>query len=165
MKSRPFITTLLILCSCLRPCHSELYPGMENLRFSKLTQRNGLSHNNIECIYKDSDGLVWFGTRNGLCSFDGYSIKIYWSGNDPASISGDRILSIAEDKTGNLWIGTHSDGVNKFDKRTEKFTRYNNIDAVNERINRIKVFHDSTIWICTNKCLARYIPETDSFKL
>jgi ligand-binding sensor domain-containing protein/DNA-binding CsgD family transcriptional regulator len=163
MKGRTVIIILIVLCNCLMQSYTAPYPDPENLQFLKLDQSNGLPHNNIECIYKDCDGLVWFGTRNGLCSYNGYDIKVYWSGNDPASISGDRILSIAEDKSGNLWIGTYSEGLNKFNKRTEKFTRYNHIDAVNERINRISVFSDSTIWICTNKGLAMYIPESDSF--
>jgi ligand-binding sensor domain-containing protein/DNA-binding CsgD family transcriptional regulator len=159
------MTIIFILCNFLMVSYSGSYTSVESLQFSKIDQGDGLPHNNIECIYKDSEGLVWFGTRNGLCSFDGYDIKVYWSGNDPATISGDRILSIAEDKSGNLWIGTYSEGLNKFNRRTEKFTRYKHIDALNERINRISVFNDSTIWICTNKGLARYIPETDSFRV
>ena len=60
-------------------CGAGVFPDPASFRFSKITQKEGLSHNNVECIIKDSDGFIWFGTRNGLCRFDGFEIKTYYS--------------------------------------------------------------------------------------
>src|SRR6185437_2381604 len=45
--------------------------------FSKLNTNNGLSHNQVNAILKDSDGFVWFCTMSGLNRYDGYSFKIF----------------------------------------------------------------------------------------
>jgi streptogramin lyase len=143
----------------------NLYPEPASYRFSQITINEGLSHNNIECIFKDSDGFLWIGTRNGLCRFDGYQMKIYRSGNDSNSLSGDRILCINEDNFGNLWIGTYSRGLNALDRKTGKFKNFNHFNLLRDRINRISVFRDGSVWICSNNGLAHYVNEKDSFRI
>ena len=60
--------------------------------FSKLTTNNGLSHNQINSILKDTDGFLWFGTTSGLNRYDGYSFKIYRKNpNDSASLSDNSV--------------------------------------------------------------------------
>lgn len=39
--------------------------------FSYFTVENGLSHNQVLSIQEDDNGLIWFGTQNGVSSFDG----------------------------------------------------------------------------------------------
>lgn len=141
------------------------YPDYSTLFFSNITQKQGLSHDIVDCIFKDSDGFIWFGTRNGLCRFDGYDLKIFRTSHSKNSISGDRILCINEDKSGNIWIGTYASGLNKFDKSTEGFTHYGVQKSINERVNRIKVLKDGTLWVCTSYGLAQYLPDADSFRL
>jgi ligand-binding sensor domain-containing protein/DNA-binding CsgD family transcriptional regulator len=134
-----------------------------NFTFTTIDKSNGLADNNVSCIYKDSDGFIWFGTRNGLCRFDGYEFRVFQKGANPGSISGNRILDICEDNQGNLWIGTYNDGLNKFDKKQEVFTHYYEIHGIGNRINRIKTFKDGTVWICSNQGLAYYQPDSDTF--
>ena len=43
---------------------------------------------------------------------------------DHFSISNNDVYSIFQDHTGALWVGTYGGGLNKFDTKTEKFTRY-----------------------------------------
>ena len=143
----------------------NIYPETEFFKFSKISQKEGLSHNNIECIFKDSDGFLWIGTRNGLCRYDGYELKIFHSHYDTNSLSGDRILCLNEDKNGDLWIGTYSKGLNRYNRQSGKFFHYNHIPTLGERINRISIFDDGSVWICSNNGLAAYLPETDSFKI
>jgi len=138
--------------------------ALDAISFSYITKQNGLSDSNVECIYKDSDGFIWFGTRNGLCRFDGYEIKIYKKTDNQNSLSGNRILDITEDKQGNLWIGTLKDGLNCFDRETEIFVHYGFNEGIGDRVNKIKVFKDSSIWICSNRGLAYLNQNTDSFK-
>lgn len=165
MRTYLFLS-FFILCFLIKNVRANTtYPDVNDLSFLKITQKNGLSHNNIECIFKDSEGYIWFGTRNGLCRFDGYEIRIYRAESSPGSLTGDRILSVIEDKKGFLWVGTYSSGLNRFDKKTERFTSYSNHESVNDRINRIKVLKDGSVWICSNKGLAEYLPQQDSFRL
>ncbi|AUD07574.1 histidine kinase [Spirosoma pollinicola] len=94
-------------------------------RFSYLTTNQGLSQNNVTCILKDRKGFMWFGTRDGLNKFDGYTYTLYR--NDPlkpTSLSHSYIHALLEDKQGRLWVGTDDGGLNLFDASTETFTNY-----------------------------------------
>ncbi|MBA7587218.1 hypothetical protein ES708_29236 [subsurface metagenome] len=108
---------------------------------------------------------MWFGTRNGLCRFDGCEIRIFYSSDNSNSLSGNRILCIEEDKEGNLWIGTYNNGLNKFNKKTEKFTQYGSEYSIGDRINKIRVLSDNSVWICSNNGLARYNSNSDNFNI
>jgi ligand-binding sensor domain-containing protein/DNA-binding CsgD family transcriptional regulator len=155
----------VILCTIAGPLCGQQDAPYSALKFQKITQKNELSHNNIECIFKDSDGFMWFGTRNGLCRYDGYEIKVYRSSDGGNSLSGDRILALEEDRQGNLWIGTYGNGLNKYNKKTGQFTHYGDKKFLSTRINRIKILRDGSLWICSNYGLAMYVPEQDSFNV
>jgi len=73
--------------------------------FSRLDNTSGLSNNQIEVIFKDSRGFMWFATNSGLNRYDGQSFKIYRpDANNPKSISSDKVIAIQEDASGNLWL-------------------------------------------------------------
>ena len=90
-------------------------------RFTHLDQRQGLSQNSVNCILEDSEGLMWFGTQDGLNLYDGYSFTVYRQAqNDNKSIRDNFILSLAEDTAGNIWIGTRN-GLCVYDKKLQCF--------------------------------------------
>lgn len=39
--------------------------------FKNFSKKDGLSHNAVWSILEDRSGKLWFGTRNGLCRYDG----------------------------------------------------------------------------------------------
>jgi len=133
------------------------------IEFQQINKEDGLSHNNVECILQDRNGFMWFGTRNGLCRFDGYDFKVYLKNSDPGSISGNRILSMAEDQDGNIWIGTYQNGVSKFDARTNMFERYDSIENIGNQVYSVSILSDNTVCLGTNYGLTVYYPEQDSF--
>jgi len=61
----------------------------------------------VRCIFKDSRGLMWFGTSNGLYRFDGQHV-LYQRRQIgiETSLPDNTITNIAEDKHGNIWIAT-----------------------------------------------------------
>ena len=71
------------------------------MRFEHISIEQGLSQVSVNCILKDSQGFMWFGTLDGLNRYDGYEFKIYkHDSTDPTSISDNYILCILEDSTG-----------------------------------------------------------------
>ncbi|ADV43025.1 hybrid sensor histidine kinase/response regulator transcription factor [Bacteroides helcogenes] len=79
----------------------------QNYMFKHLEVKDGLSNNQINAIYKDADGFMWFGTASGLNRYDGYGFKTYRSRKDDASTLPDNYIEeIQEDASGNLWIRT-----------------------------------------------------------
>ena len=76
-------------------------------------------------IFQDSRGFLWICTFNGLNRYDGYQFKIFRNiPGDSTSLSNNKILSICEDISGNIWIGTYGGGLNKYDRRKDKFKNY-----------------------------------------
>lgn len=90
-------------------------------KFENITTHNGLSSNQVNHIFQDKFGYIWFATDNGLNRYDGNKIIVYkHSPSDTNSLSNNTVSSICQDSKGNLWIGT-SNGLNYFDRKSEKF--------------------------------------------
>ncbi len=95
----------------------------QNYNFARFDNTNGLSNNQIECIFKDSRGFMWFGTNFGLNRYDGYEVKVYKSiKNDTTSIQFNSVPDIQEDINGNLWLRGNPYYM-VYDIKTEKFIR------------------------------------------
>ncbi len=96
----------------------------QEVRFKHLTINDGLSQNAVFAILQDSKGFMWFGTKDGLNRYDGYSFTVYQNNSfDITSISDNYITTLFEDSRGILWIGTLSGGINRFNRDAETFDR------------------------------------------
>src|SRR5690242_3357572 len=58
-----------------------LHAQRQPLEFERLSTDAGLSHNQVNCIFKDRQGFIWFGTFAGLDRYDGSDFKVFR--NDP----------------------------------------------------------------------------------
>lgn len=133
------------------------FAQLRDIQFEHLTVEDGLSSNTIFSIIQDSRGFLWIGTYDGLNRYDGYEFKVYKNiPEDSTSISDNMIRALHEDKYGNIWIGCGwGGGLNKFDKSTEKFTRYlhdpNNSESISSN-NIYSICSDTSgnLWIGTN---------------
>lgn len=96
----------------------------QEVRFKHLTINDGLSQNAVYAILQDSKGFMWFGTKDGLNSYDGYTFVVYrHNAFDSSSISDNYITTLYEDSRGILWIATLNGGLNYFHRETETFER------------------------------------------
>ena len=90
------------------------------------TTAEGLPSNNVQCVLKDRDGFMWFGTWYGLCRFDG---KQFTTFNKPmkagSAIPPRKIESMVEDAQGRLWLKTVDWKLYTFDRQTERFQAIN----------------------------------------
>jgi diguanylate cyclase (GGDEF)-like protein len=72
--------------------------------------------------------LLWIGTMGGgLNRLDPATGRFTALRHDPAdasTISADAIMSLFEDRDGNLWVGTFGGGLNLYDRATARFTRF-----------------------------------------
>ncbi len=109
------------------------------------SERSGLKEhfpdNNVYTMFKDSKGLVWYGTMFGLIMSDGSNyFRFSYDPNDSSSISNDDIVSIFEDSKGRMWFGSFLGGLNVYERSTGKFSRF-----LAER----KQLTDNTVWCIT----------------
>src|SRR5688572_16865753 len=120
---------------------------------------NGLSNNAVICSVQDKKGFLWFGTKDGLNRFDGYSFKIFRANPDkPGSIGGNFILSLHEDSNGILWIGTEK-GLYRYNETTENFSllKTNAITPVSD----IRMDGKKNLWFISDFLLTKYNQETN----
>jgi signal transduction histidine kinase/ligand-binding sensor domain-containing protein len=114
-------------------------------------------------LIKDRQGILWFVLNgNGLVRYNpkDHSYKQYQHDpRDSTSLSSDRIVSVFEDKSGVIWVGDISGGINRFDRVNDTFKHYI------ESIPCKKLFEDSEgiLWIGTSAGLYRYHPKEDKF--
>lgn len=68
---------------------------------------DGLAANNIGDINQAPDHIMWFGTWNGLCYYDGYSFRTFRGKDDSANmLMTNRIRSIDIDANNDIWTLT-----------------------------------------------------------
>ena len=124
------------------------------IRFQHLTSADGLSQDNVFAILQDRKGFMWFATQGGLNRYDGAVITQYrHDPRNPNSPSSDFITDVLEDKQGSIWFSAA--GLNKFDPKTGKFTRYKpaNLPKSTERPLHITKLHQDRhgfLWLATH---------------
>jgi len=90
----------------------------------ELDNSAGLSNSSVNCIFQDSQKLIWIGTWDGLNRYDGSSFKIFRpEPNNKNSLSNQVVLKVSEDSLGQIWVLTMH-GINRYDKKTDKFYPY-----------------------------------------
>ncbi|MDQ0640523.1 signal transduction histidine kinase/ligand-binding sensor domain-containing protein/DNA-binding response OmpR family regulator [Pedobacter sp. W3I1] len=99
--------------------------AQENVyQFSHLDIANGLSDNQVNAIYKDKRGFMWFGTMAGLNRYDGHEFKVFkHSSKDTSSIPNGYVVGIFEGPEQQLWIASNG-SYSIYDPSTEKFERF-----------------------------------------
>jgi signal transduction histidine kinase/ligand-binding sensor domain-containing protein/CheY-like chemotaxis protein len=151
---------ILLLCA-----HSALLAQNSQYKFSHLDITNGLSDNHINCMFKDQQGYMWFGTTSGgLSRYDGYQFRIFrHDARDSSSLGENYVMNINQGPEGMLWIFTKS-GISVYNPATERFS--NNITAFLARykilagqISEIKKDKAGNFWfLAKNQGLYFYDP-------
>ncbi|MHA4806669.1 ligand-binding sensor domain-containing protein [Flavitalea flava] len=166
MKRNPFIPVLCLLVIMLTPfgaAYGQPY------YFRHFQVENGLSNNAVICSLQDKKGFLWFGTKDGLDRFDGYSFKIFRNNpDDSGSIGSNFIHCLYEDSQGTLWTGTEK-GLYRHDATKENFILLPG--TADGQIRDIHGDASGNLWFISGFTLCKYSPSnkglnyypTDSF--
>lgn len=113
-----------------------------------------LPSSTVNCVFQDSYGLLWFGTKDGLCRYDGYRVQTFRSNpSNPNLLPNNDVLAINETRDYYL-IGTRK-GLCALDKRTLRMLKPEGEDLNDYEIRSIVPDRDEHIWIGTYKRLIR----------
>ncbi|WP_368045112.1 two-component regulator propeller domain-containing protein [uncultured Duncaniella sp.] len=128
----------------------------DNINFMHLTVKDGLCHNQISNIIRDSRGFMWFATTHGLSRYDGYEFRNYLkstSVNGKEEIPSTSIVDIQEDADGMLWIKFNSNQYFCFNPQKETLTKSTAIltekYGIDEEPSEIYVDSRNDMWIKT----------------
>jgi len=120
---------------------------------------NSIGESYINRILVDKSGIIWAASYNkGVIKIisSPSKFKILRSQKeDPKSLSGNIIKTIAEDENGIIYIGTYGDRINVFNPESEKLSFIYLPAQRLPVINTLSV-HKNHLWIGTNNSLLKY---------
>jgi ligand-binding sensor domain-containing protein len=126
------------------------------------SETNSINSNRINIIIEpdnefDNNEILWVGTGDGLFVFNKQKkefTKIKPAPSGSTILKNNNVLSLFEDKSGLIWIGTAEDGVVKYDEKRLRFKHYKhdpfNSNSLNyNTIRALFQDEDRNIWIGT----------------
>lgn len=110
-----------------------------------LNMQNGLADNTISVVYKDKEGFVWFGTRNGLSRYDGRQITNFELKSGYPNISNlkeifDGVLAFVDN-------GVFS----AFDLKKERFLSVVSFSGKSISSRGMLQKNDSSVWVISGR--------------
>lgn len=161
--------------------HFRATPSLSNdnsIGASANSTSKSLSHNNVLPILQSrlKSNILWIGTTNGLNKINRLTGEIVHFKQDPLNENSgpatDYILSLFEDRSGDLWIGTRGGGLSKmsYDSEDNPFFQHYSFDPNDEtsisanNVHTVYQDRSGTIWIGTGGGgLIKYRPVSNSF--
>lgn len=121
--------------------------------FKNMSEKNGLSNDDIYVVYKDSNGILWIG-GDGINKLFGEGFTHLTKEN---GLSHNRVFPIIEDKKGDIWMGTAGGGVSRYNPDSGKITNYSKKDGLTGN-NAYALLESSAgeIWVATQSGLNKY---------
>jgi len=106
--------------------------------FTNYSTDQGLANNTVRTVKEDKNGNIWFGTDDGISKYNGEStnlcrnkkcnhdlkvqedlkkhnkksIETFTTYRTQQGLASNTVVSISEDKKGNVWFGTYGGGIN-----------------------------------------------------
>ena len=119
----------------------QMRAALQNIEFSSLNNRDGLSNSQVNAILKDKTGYVWFGTQSGLNRFDGFRMKTFlYSATNQTSLANNYVDELQEDNEGKIWVHTsvgycvYDPTTEQFDRKPEVWLKTINVEGVPQRL-------------------------------
>lgn len=152
-----------------------LYVPQENkfYEFKEKGYPRAISFNNVQAVH-ESHGYIWVGTEGGgldrLKLNDRYEVvelvNYSYKGQDNSPISNNFVTCIFSDAKGDLWMGTHGGGLNRYDPENDRFEYITTAEGLpSNLIYAIEDDEKGHLWISTNKGIAEYDPNSGNVKV
>lgn len=127
-----------------------MMPGIASMPAAAITDpltrsigiKDGLPSNAVRNIVQDKDGFLWFGSDNGLCRYDGYTVQAFVN---PQMQIDQYISSLASCDEGVL-VGT-SHGAYLLSFASRNFQKV--CEKIHTTVNHLSVDADHNVWIST----------------
>ncbi|ARJ65147.1 hypothetical protein WV31_05470 [Magnetospirillum sp. ME-1] len=124
--------------------------------FRHLTPADGLPYPVALALAQDSHGFIWVATPGGVARWDGYRMTVFrHDDDDPNSLPENIVTSALTDGQGQVWFGTVSGIVVRYDEAIRGFVSYRNPGGSFERPNGMSGDGAGGIWLAGRQGLAR----------
>ncbi len=164
---------VLGIALALAICPGLLFADIaENISLSFLPSpvSSNLTQQSVRQSFQDSTGALWFVTQEGINRYTGKYLKQYrHSPSNPDSLSSDIATKVAEDLYGNLWVATAGGGLNRYDRKRDRFERF--LSDINDRnsplsnyVSTIFVDSSGSVWLGYKNAFSKLDPRTLTYK-
>jgi len=123
------------------------------------TIEDGLPVNSINGMVQDDDGYLYISTYDGLARYDGYTFKVYNSGNTEGMRT-NRVLGVLKSQENDVWL--YNEGKTVTVKSGDAFRTFRRSEIPGQA-NRIIEGTDGRIWVGGTEGLAYYDREQLTF--
>ncbi len=147
------LTIIKLLCALffVAPLAAQVAQFPE-FQFEALTMEDGLNFRDVVAIDQDAEGMMWFGTTQGLIRYDGYNFKLYNSDpNNPFYIPEEAIgvAGIACAESDQLWFLAFSQ-LFLLNTTTDEIQSFGTDHGINGDVSRLLLDEDHHLWIITD---------------
>jgi len=135
--------------------------------FITINEKEILPDPNVNAIFQDKTGAMWFGTNAGISRYFPGSDKKPVIYNQASNSIYEYIKFFREDRDGNLWIGANEGGMILYNMKTSKFESQPYINSTLPRIDQIKALEidkQNNLWIGTVEGVAVGTINEQNFK-
>ncbi len=124
---------------------------LEGEKINHYFEQNGFEYD-PGVVFEDSEGNIWIGTNgSGLVKFTNKEFKYITKNKE---LHSDKILSIASDDLGGMWLGTFGEGVSRLYKGKVSSYNVRNSNLENDNFWTILKDKNDRMWFGTSKGLA-----------
>lgn len=121
-----------------------------------VSQKEGISNNQVRQVMEDNGGAIWIGTFMGLYRYNPYTggFQLFEADKLTGSLEHSSIFPIYKDRQGTIWLGTYYGGVNYFNPEMDLFKFYmadkSRDDCLNfPFVGKMVEDKEGRVWICT----------------
>jgi signal transduction histidine kinase/ligand-binding sensor domain-containing protein/DNA-binding response OmpR family regulator len=136
---------------------------------------NSICGKNITSILIDSQHVLWIATEDGGISRLKSDLKDHASlkfetindfGLSKLRVSGHTVNVIVEDNKNRIWIGTGTDGIIQYDRKTNSFRNFPKVmEFTGNTVYNLIPDNSNAIWATTNKGLVRLVVENEELNI
>ena len=163
LKARLFLFVLLLFFS--PPTHAERLP------LKLYSVADGLAHNEINKIVRDSRGFLWFCTPDGLSRFDGYTFTNFGTAQ---GLEHAYVTDLLETRNGEYWVATNG-GLFRFNPKgtpdpENRAAMFSGIipseqEGPAKAVTVLLEDHQGTIWCGTRQGLFQLVQTSEGVRL
>jgi len=131
------------------------------------TEKYSFSHNEVNAIFEDYQGLIWFGTFGGLCKHNWFTNQFSTKEIFDFTKEMPNGQNIYVDNDRIAWIGTGTSGLVKYDLNSGEIRKVNKNDfsrSIGDNVRSVYSPNDMDIYIATYKGLSILNRKTGQYK-
>ena len=123
-----------------------------SIRFTHLTNDEGLPNNTAFSVCQDYKGFIWIATKNGICKYDGKSVSTYYISDKKENFLSNQTRFVFADNSQRLWAVSQSD-ITLYNRDMDRFESIFHYDSDNSFIRILCCDNENNVYAAGNNLL------------